>query len=217
MNSETMINLHALLIRYLTIECYSELFLNNGILTNKIFKDIFNKKSSSTGKYHQRENGEVDTIGEHTFEMLYAATKIFSLFGIDKENGIIENSSSLNTIILAIYLHDILKYGENNENTHTAKNHDEIAGIFIFQNKSIFEKHTNFQKLYDAVRFHSGRWSTNFDNKLFTNMPFFTHVLDMLSTYNCLKIEKINIDELFKNNDDKLSLFLQCTQNMEQN
>lgn len=210
------IGLHALLVRYLTIECYTELFLNDGIMTNDIFKDIFNKKSSSTGKYHKRDNGEVDTIGEHTLEMLYAATKIFPLFGTDKQNGISENSSALNTIILAIYLHDILKYGMNNELIHTTNTHDELAGFFVFQNKLIFEKHTNYQKLFDAVRFHSGRWSTNFKIELFTNMPLFTHMLDMLSTNNCLKIQKIDIPELFKNNEEKLGLFMNSVKNFEQ-
>ena len=60
-------------------------------LTDKGFKlllkienglpDIWDRPSSSTGKYHQKANGEVPSIIEHTFGMFYAATKIIRLFG----------------------------------------------------------------------------------------------------------------------------------------
>ena len=84
------------------------------------------------------------------------------------------------------------------------------------KHKEVLSKHTLFEKLYDSVRFHSGRWSTDFDVSKFSNMPFFIHTLDMLSTYNCLTTYKLDPEVLFKNYPHKLKLyteFLEQTQN----
>ncbi len=200
-----MNKIHALLIRYLTIECYDDIFIKNEFKNFNLI--TLDKKSSSTGKYHQRENGEVDTIAEHTYEMIYIATKVFPMFGKDKTKGLNENSIGLNTLLLSIYFHDLFKYGLDETSMHTLKNHDELAGQFILKNKSIFENHTIFDKFYDSVRFHSGRWSTNFNNDLFTQLPFFVHITDMLSTNNCIKILDIDIEKLFKNNEEKYEIY----------
>ena len=44
---------------------------------NRILPDIWDKPSSSTGKYHKKLNGDVPSIAEHVYHMLYATINNF--------------------------------------------------------------------------------------------------------------------------------------------
>jgi hypothetical protein len=57
----------------------------NGI--NSMLPNIWDKLTASTRKYHKRKDGSVPCIGEHTFEMLYAAEKIMSMFNINPKTN----------------------------------------------------------------------------------------------------------------------------------
>ena len=161
----------------------------NGV--KSILPDIWEKATSSTGKYHKKENGDVPDIAEHTFEMLYAASKIIRMFSIEK------NTTMCDTIMLSLVLHDSLKYGKTGDMKHTYTKHDQLAGDMIKANESTFKKLLNneeFNILSESARYHSGQWSTdvlnrsdfNFDN--FSPYVLFVHMLDMLSTSDLIKI-----------------------------
>lgn len=169
-------------------------------LTDKSFKlwkgidsllpDCWDKLTSSTKKYHKKTNGEVATQAEHVYEMLYAAIKIIKLFGIDLK------TNDSDKILLAIALHDTMKYGNFGTRRHTDNHHDKKAADMISSNRSTFMKifsEEQFFILEEAVRFHSGRWSTDaryknsFDFKEYNPETLFLHIIDMLSTYNLLK------------------------------
>lgn len=157
---------------------------------NSRVPDIWEKPTSSTGKYHKKDNGSVPTIGEHTFEMLYAAKKVISMFGVNKKTGY------LDSLMLSVALHDILKYGANGKRNHTLNDHDRLIADEILGNPKIFLKimdENEFNNLVDSLRFHSGRWSTDSDMENFKfsdrcSEAMFIHMLDMLSTKDCLKI-----------------------------
>ena len=158
-------------------------------LMNKEFGDIWKKPTSSTGKYHQKEDGRVPNVAEHTFEMLFAASKIIDLFGYSHK------SKETDSVYLSIALHDCLKYGENCDRQHTANDHDRLVGNMILTNKKVFLKflsEENFKTLQEACRYHTGRWSTDANASFdFNNMKketLFIHTLDMLSSKNVLKI-----------------------------
>jgi len=159
---------------------------------NGIIPDIWDKPTSSTGKYHRKKNGDVPSNAEHVYQMLYSASKIMRLFGIAK------NSSDADKILFAVSLHDSLKYGNMGTRKHTDGTHDKQAADMISQNKSTFLKLLNeqqFNVLTEAVRFHSGPWSTDvpknkkFDFKDYNPETLFLHILDMLSTSDCLKTD----------------------------
>lgn len=161
----------------------------NGI--NDMVPDIWDKPTSSTKKYHKRvDTGEVPSVAEHTFEMLYTGIKILSMF----EN--VTKSGYFDAIILSIALHDILKYGPDGNRKHTLREHDKLIADTILGNPKIFSKIMNekeFEILVDSLRFHSGRWSTDCNGsgfKFSDRCPeaMFTHMLDMLSTKDCLKV-----------------------------
>lgn len=149
----------------------------------------WNKPSSSSGKYHVKKNNYVPNIAEHTLEMINSAVSIYPMFNISK------NSIDLDLLLFGIAMHDIVKYGNNNDMKHTTKLHDKLIADRIENRKEIFLKLFNEDQikiLTDMVRYHSGRWSTDakndFDFKNFHPYVLFVHMLDMLSTKNCLLI-----------------------------
>jgi len=158
--------------------------------------DIWNKPSSSSGKYHKKNDGRVHDIAEHTYEMMYSALKIIRMFDIKIK------TSRCDGVLFAIGLHDILKYGEHGELDHTTGKHDQLAGNLIEGNFETFRKimdDKDIVVMIEAIKFHSGRWSTdikdrnNFDFKDFYTETMFVHMLDMLSTGDCLKLPEEKI------------------------
>ncbi len=158
---------------------------------DSMIPDIWSRPSSSTGKYHQKENGMVPDIAEHTYEMLNAGIKIMRMIDIEKK------TSKCDALIFSIGLHDRLKYGEKGDKKHTTKTHDRDIADLLEANFHTFQKimsNEDIVMMVESCRFHSGQWSTNVSNKnnfKFTNFlpeTQFVHMLDMLSTANCLKL-----------------------------
>lgn len=158
---------------------------------NERLPDIWNKPTSFLGKYHKKGDGTVPDIIEHVYQMLYAAVKLFRMFSINPK------TSQADILLIAIVLHDSLKYGNNGERLHTDSEHDKTAADMVNQNKKIFEKIFNenqVQLLEDSIRFHSGQWSTDILNRDEFNFadrdPIvqWVHTLDMLSTADLIKM-----------------------------
>lgn len=156
-----------------------------GIREN-ISNKCWNRMTSSTGKYHQKEDGRVPSVAEHTYEMIYAAEKIIHMF-----DGLINKD----VIFLSIALHDSYKYGLVKSCKFTEEKHDRIMAEIINKNKKIFRQALNENDiclLENSIRYHAGKWSTDagkdFSLKDFTPEVLFLHVLDMLSSRNVLKI-----------------------------
>ena len=157
---------------------------------NDMLPNIWIKPTSSTGKYHQKADGRVPDVGEHTFEMLNAAAKIMSMFGCNPK------TNEADIIMMSVALHDGLKYGQDGLKDHTIKEHDSMIADVVNENRlALLKLYSDDQinDLVDALRFHSGRWSNEADINNFsfsdrTPLAMFTHILDMLSTKDCLKI-----------------------------
>lgn len=157
-----------------------------GIREN-ISNKCWEKLTSSTGKYHQKENGHVPSVSEHTYEMVYAADKIIDMF-----EGIINKE----VIFFSIILHDSYKYGLCKNNKHTEINHGSLIADIIKKNEKTFKQALSENDIFlleKAVRYHDGRWSPELKDKKidkdFFSMELLTlHLLDMLSCKNCLKI-----------------------------
>ncbi len=158
---------------------------------NSIVPDIWDRPTSSTGKHHKKLNGEIPTQAEHIYQMLYSASKVMSLFGIELK------TNESDKILLAIAMHDILKYGDMGSRPYTDNMHDKKAADMIASNKETFTKlltEDQFFTLEEAVRFHSGRWSTDAKNKSFSWKDYnpetmFVHILDMFSTYDLIQTD----------------------------
>lgn len=165
-------------------------------LWHKVFDKIppiWDRLTSSTKKHHKKENGRVPSVSEHTYEMLYAGNAIMSMFGFTA------NCKEKDTLLLAIVLHDAFKYGQNTKSPHTNNQHDKYAADKIVNNQKSFKKalgESQYLVLEEAIRYHSGRWSTDVKDKNkfdFNDLhaeTFFVHILDMLSSRNLLNLPK---------------------------
>lgn len=159
---------------------------------NKRLPDIWNKLTSSTGKYHKKLNGEVPVQAEHVYHMLFSTVKIFRLFGIEPE------TTDVDKLLFAVALHDSLKYGTLGTRRYVDNGHDKNAADMISENKETFEKiltEEQFFVMEEAVRFHSGSWSTDvpkdkkFDFKDYNPETLFIHILDMMSTADLIQTD----------------------------
>jgi hypothetical protein len=159
---------------------------------DSILNDIWNMPTSSTGKWHKKRNGNIPSNAEHVYHMLYAAIKIKRLFNIKSK------TIDFDKILIAIALHDSLKYGKYGNRKHTDKEHDKNAADMIAENKNIFLKlfsEKDFYIIEEAVRFHSGRWSTDakyekiFSFNNYNPETLFIHILDMMSTEDLIQTD----------------------------
>jgi len=173
-------------------KCMSEKGIEfwNGLKAN--IPSVWERPASSSGKYHLNEDGHVHSINEHTLEMLHAATKLIRMFGVS------EKTEESDIILLSVLLHDSLKYGKEPHNKpHTDNKHDQLIGDVVKNNRQFFMQFYSEQQiniLEESVRYHSGRWSTDlkgtgkeFNSRNFTFQTLTLHILDMLSTNNCLR------------------------------
>lgn len=159
---------------------------------DSMLPNTWDKPTSSTGKYHKKMNGEIANQDEHVYELLYAASKIMRLFGISK------NTSDADKILMAIALHDTMKYGQFGSRKHTDKMHDKLGADMVSSNRESFLKlltEEQFQVMEEAMRFHSGQWSTDipkdkpFTFKDYNPETLFVHILDMMSTADLIQTD----------------------------
>jgi len=171
-------------------------------LTKKAFKlwieidrrlpDVWERPTSSTGKYHKKLNGDIPTQAEHVYHLLFSVSKLLRMFDIRKK------TPEADKLFLAVVLHDSLKYGNLGTRKHTDYTHDKAAADMVSQNKETFLKILNeeqFVIMEEAIRFHSGRWSTDvpkdktFTFKDYNPETFFIHILDMMSTADLIQTD----------------------------
>ena len=100
--------------------------------------------------------------------------------------------------MFALVLHDSIKYGNLGTRKYCDNTHDKEAADMISSNKDTFKKilsDDEFQILEEAVRFHSGQWSTDvpknrkFNWQEYNPETLFVHMLDMLSTYDLIQTD----------------------------
>ena len=154
---------------------------------------VWDRKSSSSGKYHKRADGTVPSIAEHTAEMLIAAVKTVRLFPKCNKKG-----AAKDAILLGVAFHDAIKYGvEPSKSHHTVSNHDKLARDFVADIRDIVEECLgayNTCVLEECLNYHSGQWSTALQD--FDQLPkesLYVHFLDMLSTADLLNISNRDI------------------------
>jgi 23S rRNA maturation-related 3'-5' exoribonuclease YhaM len=156
-------------------------------LKERISNSCWDKPASSTGKYHQKEEGRIPSVSEHTYEMLYAAIKISSMF-----EGLVNKE----LIFLSIVLHDAYKYGLVKSCQFTEERHGEIIAETIEKNRKIYKSiltEKEITLLENAVKYHDGKFSPiakkdSFDRSFLTPETMFLHTLDMMSSRNLIKV-----------------------------
>jgi hypothetical protein len=159
---------------------------------DSMLPDTWDKPTSSTGKYHKKLNGEIPNQAEHIYQLLYSASKVMRMFGYQKK------TADADKLLMAIALHDTMKYGQFGARKHTDTMHDKIGADMVSANKSKFLElltEEQFEVMEEAMRFHSGRWSTDvpknkpFSFKDYNPETLFVHILDMMSTADLIQTD----------------------------
>lgn len=159
---------------------------------DSMLPDTWVKPTSSTRKYHKKMNGEVPNQDEHVYQLLYSASKIIKLFGIENK------TTDADKLLMAIALHDTMKYGPFGTRKHSDTMHDKLGADMVSANRSTFLElltEEQFQTMEEAMRFHSGRWSTDIPNgkpfsfKDYNPETLFVHILDMMSTADLIQTD----------------------------
>jgi hypothetical protein len=189
-------------IKELLEECMTEKGFKLWSGINGILPDVWDKLTASTKKYHKKMDGSVPNLDEHVYEMLYAAKKLIRMFGYELK------TPDADVIFFAVAMHDTLKYGKWGTRKFCDNQHDREAGDMVRYNKDTFLKlytEEQFNNLEEAVRFHSGRWSTdvpdpsNFDLKDIGPIAYFVHILDMLSAQDLIQTDVRNTNDIISN------------------
>jgi hypothetical protein len=169
---------------------------------NQNLPNIWDQLTSSTGKYHKKMNGEVPEQCEHVYHMLYSSVKLLSVFDIKPK------TPDADKILMAIALHDGVKYGRLGTRKYVDNKHDKEMADIICQNKETFMKlftEEQFSVLEEAVRFHPGRWSTDakyngpFSFSKYRPETLFIHILDMMSTSDLIQTD-VRDNDISKHN-----------------
>lgn len=129
-------------------------------------KYFWEKPSSSTGKYHPKQSLGFGGLVNHIRSCVYFAQVFIRAY--TQEPYILRNSPKddrmltkrqADHIIAAVLLHDVLKYGID-EQKHTTKNHDKDGATFV----RTVAAHVELPKedmlaIAYPVLYHMGQWS----------------------------------------------------------
>lgn len=121
----------------------------------KIDDTVWEKPSSSTGKYHPPQSLGFEGLLRHTKAVCTIAKKLCDVYDL--------NETECDVVFSACILHDCLKYGLPT-GSNTDKNHAEIAAKFIeilSRNKpNTQEESEQISAIVQAVKKHYGKWTT---------------------------------------------------------
>lgn len=125
--------------------------------------------ASITGKYHAPDDNEVGGLVHHTKKVVYFGNELCRSFDIEE---------SRSRVIVACLLHDIVKYGSENERSTDSTPyhyHPQLAAKFIISKTPTL---TESQKeIARMVECHSGIWSSQ-DCQPATKEEWVVHLAD---------------------------------------
>lgn len=144
--------------------------------------------ASSSGKYHPEFAQGVGGLVRHTKAVVMFAEELLKMssYAFMKEEY-------KDYVIAACIIHDTCKYGMSDEMDKSEyKNHAENAA----QNFLDFCD-CEYQPsilLLNAVKAHMGQWSTNKEDRPFTNIDRCVHLADYIASRNFIDIPSITAD-----------------------
>ena len=143
--------------------------------------------ASSSGKYHPKMSQGIGGLVRHTKAVVMFAEELLrmSSYSYMKEEY-------KDYVIAACIIHDTVKYGfgeeiDKSEYANHASNAAQSFAEFCFNNTN-YEPH---YLLLQAVRSHMGQWSTNKEDRPFTNVDRCVHMADYMASRSFIDIPEI--------------------------
>ena len=143
--------------------------------------------ASSSGKYHPKMSQGIGGLVRHTKAVVMFAEELLrmSSYAYMKEEY-------KDYVIAACIIHDTVKYGWDAEiNKDEYKNHAENAATAFEEFCANYTEIVPHYLLLQAVRSHMGQWSTNKEDRPFTNIDRCVHMADYMASRSFIDIPEI--------------------------
>lgn len=152
---------------------------------------FFEINASSTGKYHPAFANTKHGLVKHTKVAVHIANELLNNPSI---NNFKRREKDL--IIMALILHDSLKYGIVKEK-YTRFDHPLLAAKYITENSHLPEKDKNF--VSRIISSHMGIWNKDYNGNEILPIPKdkyerFVHMCDFLASSKFLNVAFDDID-----------------------
>lgn len=159
--------------------------------------------ASSSGKYHPAFAQGIGGLVRHTKAVVMFAEELLrmSSYAFMKDNY-------KDYVIAACIVHDTIKFGFTNELDKTMyKDHAKNAAIafknFCKECGALYPNPSEF--MLNAVSAHMGQWSTDKDDRPFTNVDRCVHLADYMASRSFIDIPQITAEwNAIEGNDDDL-------------
>lgn len=159
-------------------------------LTERVPDHFWTDGASSSGKYHPKFSQGVGGLVRHTKAVVMFAEELLRM-----SSYAYMREEYKDYVFAACILHDTMKYGLGEFDKNEYKNHAANAA-YAFK---MFAKECDYEVseyLLNAIRAHMGQWSTNSDDKPFTNLDRCVHLADYMASRNFIDIPQIMEDWL---------------------
>ena len=143
--------------------------------------------ASSSGKYHPQFSHGTGGLVRHTKAVVMFAEELLRL-----STYMYMKDEYKDYVIAACILHDTIKYGFGDEiQKEEYKNHAQNAA-FAFRSFCRECDYEPSEYLLNAMRSHMGQWSTDKDDRPFTNIDRCVHLADYLASRSFIDIPQIS-------------------------
>ena len=152
---------------------------------------FFKVDASSTGKYHPKYAAGDGGLSRHVKSACKFAYELLSNPIIGKPY----TSRDKDLIIIALLIHDGLKYGKKEKENYTRFDHPILASEYVKENKSKLKMNDeDIEKVSAAVASHMGPWNTNSYSEVVLPVPKapmekFVHMCDYLASRRFINLD----------------------------
>lgn len=154
--------------------------------------------ASSSGKYHPRFSQGEGGLVRHTKAVVMFAEELLrmSSYSYMKEEY-------KDFVIAACILHDTAKYGIHEYNKNEYKNHASNASKAFAEYAEQVMNYKPSEYLLNAIIAHMGQWSTEKEDRPFTNIDRCVHMADYMASRSFIDIPSITAEwERVENESD---------------
>ena len=152
---------------------------------------FFKVDASSTGKYHPKYAAGDGGLSRHVKSACKFAYELLSNPIIGKPYS----QRDKDLIIIALLIHDGLKYGKDKKENYTRFDHPILASEYIRENKDNLKMNDDdIEKVSSAVASHMGPWNTNNYSPVILPIPKapmekFVHMCDYLASRRFINLD----------------------------
>lgn len=152
---------------------------------------FFEVDASSTGKYHPKYAAGIGGLMRHVKSAVKMAVELLSNPIIGKPYS----ARDRDLIIIALLIHDGLKYGKVKSDKYTKFDHPIIASEYVKENRDNLKMtDEDISKVCSMVESHMGPWNVSNYSSVVLNVPKapmekFVHMCDYLASRRFINLE----------------------------